>query len=264
MTDRQRRDRPRARPRGRTPGARRAPRLPCLPVPARQRRTAGLRRRPACCDAGRLCARGQALECRMDARRVARTGVCARIMPVQLLAVGSHGGTAHGNAVSCASLPAGEPLRGSWGDGARPAARRRTLGCHDLCEFASGARPARLRRKRREASEQVHGRSFGRPAASQQDPADVCKPGSSVANSKVSVRVRVPAQMQRCVGLPGVGRPAGDAFRRRACPRALLRTDPDQNRYFKVYPTGLWRSPQILKVEFWKARIWLSVWLSVW
>jgi len=44
----------------------------------------------------------------------------------------------------------------------RPAARRRTLGCHDLCEFASGARPARLRRKRREASEQVHGRSFGR------------------------------------------------------------------------------------------------------
>ena len=98
----------------------------------------------------------------MDARRVARTGVCARIMPVQLLAVGSHGGTAHGNAVSCASLPAGEPLRGSWGDGARPAARRRTLGCHDLCEFASGARPARLRRKRREASEQVHGRSFGR------------------------------------------------------------------------------------------------------
>jgi hypothetical protein len=56
----------------------------------------------------------------------------------------------------------GEPLRDSWGDGARPAARRRTLGCHDLCEFASGARPARLRRKRREASEQVHGRSFGR------------------------------------------------------------------------------------------------------
>ena len=158
----------------------------------------------------------------------------------------------------------GEQLRDSWGDGARPAARRRTLGCHDLCEFASGARPARLRRKRREASEQVHGRSFGRPAASQQDPADVCKPGSSVANSTVCVRVRVPAQMQRCVGLPGVGRPAGDAFRRRACPRALLRTDPDQNRYFKVYPTGLWRSPQILKVEFWKARIWLSVWLSVW
>ena len=107
VTDRQRRDRPRARPRGRTPGARSAPRLPCLPVPARQRRTAGLRRRPACCDAGRLCARGQALECRMDARRVARTGVCARIMPVQLLAVGSHGGTAHGNAVFCASLPAG-------------------------------------------------------------------------------------------------------------------------------------------------------------
>ena len=56
----------------------------------------------------------------------------------------------------------GEQLRDSWGDGARPAARRRTLGCHDLCEFASGARPARLRRKRREASEQVHGRSFGR------------------------------------------------------------------------------------------------------
>ena len=79
----------------------------------------------------------------------------------------------------------GEPLRGSWGDGARPAARRRTLGCHDFCEFASGSRPARLRRKRREASEQVHGRSFGRPAASQQDPADVCKPGSSVANSTV-------------------------------------------------------------------------------
>ena len=59
-------------------------------------------------------------------------------------------------------VASGEPLRGSWGDGARPAARRRTLGCHDLCEFASGARPARLRRKRREASEQVHGRSFGR------------------------------------------------------------------------------------------------------
>ena len=157
VTDRQRRDRPRARPRGRTPGARSAPRLPCLPVPARQRRT-------ACCDAGRLCARGQALECRMDARRVARTGVCARVMPVQLLAVGSHGGTAHGNAVSCASLPAGEPLRGSWGDGARPAARRRTLGCHDLCEFASGSRPARLRRKRREASEQVHGRPVFREA----------------------------------------------------------------------------------------------------
>jgi hypothetical protein len=55
----------------------------------------------------RLCARGQALECRMDARRVARTGVCARVMPVQLLAVGSHGGTAHGDAVLCASLPAG-------------------------------------------------------------------------------------------------------------------------------------------------------------
>jgi hypothetical protein len=120
---------------------------------------------------------------------------------------------------------------------------------------ASGARPR---------SRFTGGRSFGRPAASQQDPADVCKPGSSVANSTVCVRVRVPAQMQRCVGLPGVGRPAGDAFRRRACPRALLRTDPDQNRYFKVYPTGLWRSPQILKVEFWKARIWLSVWLSVW
>jgi hypothetical protein len=120
---------------------------------------------------------------------------------------------------------------------------------------ASGARPR---------SRFTGGRSFGRPAASQQDPADVCKPGSSVANSTVCVRVRVPAQMQRCVGLPGVGRPAGDAFRRRACPRALLRTEPDQNRYFKVYPTGLWRSPQILKVEFWKARIWLSVWLSVW
>ena len=111
---------------------------------------------------------------------------------------------------------------------------------------ASGARPR---------SRFTGGRSFGRPAASQQDPADVCKPGSSVATSKVCVRVRVPAQMQRCVGLPGVGRPAGDAFRRRACPRALLRTDPDQNRYFKVYPTGLWRSPQILKVEFWKARM---------
>jgi hypothetical protein len=39
----------------------------------------GLRRRPACCDAGRLCARGQALECRMDARRVARTGVAPRV-----------------------------------------------------------------------------------------------------------------------------------------------------------------------------------------
>jgi hypothetical protein len=100
-------DRPRARPRGRAPGARRAPRRPCLPVPARQRRTAGLSRRPACCDAGRLCACGQALECRMDARRVARTGVYARVMPVQLLAVGSHGGTAHGDAVFCASLPAG-------------------------------------------------------------------------------------------------------------------------------------------------------------
>jgi len=84
----------------------------------------------------------------MDARRVARTGVCARVMPVQLLAVGSHGGTAHDDAVFCASLPA-EPLRGSWGDGVRPEARRRTLGCHDLCEFASGSRPARLRRKRR-------------------------------------------------------------------------------------------------------------------
>jgi hypothetical protein len=103
---------------------------------------------------------------------------------------------------------------------------------------ASGARPR---------SRFTGGRSFGRPAASQQDPADVCKPGSSVANSTVCVRVRVPAQMQRCVGLPGVGRPAGDAFRRRACPRALLRTDPDQNRYFKVYPTGLWRSPQIFE-----------------
>jgi len=70
--------------------------------------------------------------------------------------------------VSCQSnswqsgVTVGEQLRDSWGDGARPAARRRTLGCHDLCEFASGARPARLRRKRREASEQVHGRSFGR------------------------------------------------------------------------------------------------------
>jgi len=55
----------------------------------------------------------------------------------------------------------GEQLRDSWGDGARPEARRRTLGCHDLCEFASGVRPARLRRKRREASEQVHGLSGG-------------------------------------------------------------------------------------------------------
>ena len=52
--------------------------------------------------------------------------------------------------------------------------------------------------------------------------------------------------MQRCVGLPCVGRPAGNAFCRRACPRALLRTDPDQNQYsenryfkFKVYPTDL-------------------------
>jgi hypothetical protein len=43
----------------------------------------------------------------MDARQVARTGVCARVMPVQLLAVGSHGGKAHGDAVFCASLPAG-------------------------------------------------------------------------------------------------------------------------------------------------------------
>ena len=59
----------------------------------------------------------------------------------------------------------GEQLRDSWGDGARPAARRRTLGCHDLCEFASGSRPARLRRKRREASEQVHGRPVFREAA---------------------------------------------------------------------------------------------------
>ena len=74
-------DRPRARPRGRAPGARRAPRRPCLPVPDRQRRTAGLRRRPACCDAGRLWARGQALECRMDERQVARTGVCECVMP---------------------------------------------------------------------------------------------------------------------------------------------------------------------------------------
>ena len=264
MTDRQRRDRPRARPRGRTPGARRAPRLPCLPVPARQRRTAGLRRRPACCDAGRLCARGQALECRMDALRVARTGVCARVMSVQLLAVGSHGGTAHGNAVSCASLPVsrceavGEMARGLRHAGellaATICASLRAARGPRVCG-ASGARPR---------SRFTGGRSFGRPAASQQDPADVCKPGSSVANSTVCVRVRVPAQMQRCVGLPGVGRPAGDAFRRRACPRALLRTEPDQNRYFKVYPTGLWRSPQILKVEFWKARIWLSVWLSVW
>jgi len=88
----------------------------------------------------------------MDAWQVARTGVCARVMPVQLLAVGSHGGKAHGDAVFSA-LIRGEPLRNSWGDGARPAARRRTLGCHDLCEFASGVRPARLRRKRREASE---------------------------------------------------------------------------------------------------------------
>ena len=46
----------------------------------------------------------------------------------------------------------GERLRDSWGDGARPAARGRTLGCHDLCEFASGARPARLRRKPRPRS----------------------------------------------------------------------------------------------------------------
>jgi len=135
--------------------------------------------------------------------------------------------TAMPSSVRCFRL--GELLRGSWGDGARPAARRRTLGCHDLCELASGSRPARLRRKRSEASEQVHGRSFGRPADSQQDPADMCKPGSSVATSKVCVRVRVPAQMQRCVGLPGVGRPAGDAFRRRAararpqiCGRAVL------------------------------------------
>ena len=50
-------------------------------VPASQWRTVGLRRRPACCDAGRLCARGQALECGMDVRWVARTGVCARVMP---------------------------------------------------------------------------------------------------------------------------------------------------------------------------------------
>ncbi len=99
-------DRPRTRPRGRAPGARRALRRPCLPVPARQPGTAGLRRRPACCDAGRLCARGQALECQMDAWLVARTGVCARVMPVQLLAVGSHGGTT-GDVVFCASLPAG-------------------------------------------------------------------------------------------------------------------------------------------------------------
>ena len=90
----------------------------------------------------------------MDARRVARTGVRERVMPVQLLAVGSHGGTSHSDAVFCASLP-GEPLRGSWGDGVRPAARRRTLGCHYLCEFAIGARHARLRRIRREASEQL-------------------------------------------------------------------------------------------------------------
>ena len=70
VTDRQRRDRPRARPRGRTPGARSAPRLPCLPVPARQRRT-------ACCDAGRLCARGQALEW-VDGRAAGRADGCLR------------------------------------------------------------------------------------------------------------------------------------------------------------------------------------------
>ena len=70
-------DRPRARPRGRAPGARRAPRGPALPVPARQRRTAGLRRGPACCDAGRLCARGQALEW-VDGRAAGRAAGCLR------------------------------------------------------------------------------------------------------------------------------------------------------------------------------------------
>ena len=102
----------------------------------------GFRRGPACCGAWRKCVHGWALGCRMDTQRVARTGFCARVRSVQLLAA-----VLGVDAASPSLLMQG--LRASRMQGLLPTrglrARRSTC---DLCPYSlpttSLARPSTL------------------------------------------------------------------------------------------------------------------------